>query len=196
MTAADLIAFETEIADAFNAAQIRAPIHLDGGNEEWMLKVFEHVKPEDWLCGSWRMHYACLLKGVPPEELKAAIMAGQSISLCFPAHRIISSAIVAGTLPIAVGLGMAIKRRGGTETVWALCGDMTAETGTFHECHKYVANWGLPVRFIVADNRKSVCTDTRLVWNSNGTANLRLNDLVYEYELPWPHSGAGRRVEF
>lgn len=196
MTKQELIAFEQDIANEFNAAKIRAPIHLDGGNEDWMLKVFEHVKPDDWVAGSWRMHYACLLKGVPPEELKAEIMAGRSISLCFPKHRILSSAIVGGNLPIAVGIGMAIKRAGGTETVWALCGDMTADTGIFHECHKYVTNWGLPVRFIVADNRKSVCTDTRAVWNSNGPPKLRLNDLVYEYELPWPHAGSGKRIQF
>ena len=40
MTAQDLIAFETEIADLFNAAKIRAPIHLYYGNEEKMIELF------------------------------------------------------------------------------------------------------------------------------------------------------------
>jgi pyruvate dehydrogenase E1 component alpha subunit len=196
MSPSELRAFEEDIAAEFNAAKIRAPIHLDGGNEDVMIEVFKHVRPQDWVCGSWRMHYACLLKGVPPEELKAEIMAGRSISLCFPKQRVISSAIVAGTVPIAVGLGLAVKRAGTDETVWVMVGDMTAETGLFHECYKYVVNWGLRVRFIVADNRKSVCTDTRATWNSNGPAKLRLNDLVYEYELPWPHAGSGKRIQF
>lgn len=196
MTAAELRAFEEDIADEFNAGHIRAPVHLYSGNEETMLKIFEHVKSQDWVCCSWRSHFQCLLKGVPPAELKAEIMAGRSISLCFPRQRIISSAIVGGTIPIAVGLGMAIKRAGGDETVWCFLGDMTRETGIFHECFNYVTNWGLPVRFIVEDNRKSVCTDTRAVWNNNGPAPLRLNDLVYEYETKWPHAGAGQRVQF
>lgn len=196
MTAADLIAFEEDIAAEFNAGKIRAPVHLYSGNEETMIEIFRHVKPEDWLACGWRSHYQCLLKGVPPTLLKSEIMAGRSISLCFPEQRIISSAIVGGILPIAVGIAMAVKRSGGSETVWAFVGDMTVETGIFHECYKYVTNWGLPVRFICEDNRKSVCTDTRAVWNNSGPAPLRLNDHVYEYETKWPHAGAGQRVQF
>jgi pyruvate dehydrogenase E1 component alpha subunit len=196
MTADDLRAFEEDIANEFNAGRIRAPVHLYSGNEEIMIEIFRHVKPKDWICCSWRSHYQCLLKGVPPDELKAEIMAGHSISLCFPKQRIISSAIVGGILPIAVDLGMAIKRDGGDETVWVFMGDMTAETGIAHECEKYAINWGLPLRFIIEDNRKSVCTDTRSAWNSNGPSARRFNDLVYEYETRWPHAGAGKRVQF
>ena len=196
MTSADLIAFEEDIAAEFNAGRIRAPVHLYDGNEEIMIEIFKHVKPGDWVCCTWRSHYQCLLKGVPPEDLKAAIMDGRSISLCFPEHRVFSSAIAGGNLPIAVGLGMAVKRAGGAETVWAFVGDMMAHGGIFHECFQYVTNWGLPVRFICEDNRLSVCTDTRAVWNSNGPPALRLNDLVYEYKSKWPHAGAGQRVQF
>ncbi len=196
MTPADLIAFEQDVAAEFNAGHIRAPVHLYSGNEQMMINIFEHVKPEDWVCCGWRSDYQCLLKGVPPSLLKAEIMAGRSISKCFPEYRIVSSAIVGGILPIAVGLGMAVKRRGGSETVWVFSGDMTAMTGMFHECHTYATNWGLPVRFIVEDNRKSVCTDSRAVWNSNGVGALRNNDLLYEYESRFPHAGAGRRIQF
>lgn len=196
MNSTDLRAFETDIANEFNAGKIRAPVHLYDGNEDVMIEIFRHVKPQDWICCSWRSHYQCLLKGVPPEELKAEIMAGHSISLCFPKQRIISSAIVGGTIPIAIGLGMSIKRRGTDETVWCFLGDMTRETGIFHECYNYATNWGLPVRFIVEDNRKSVCSDTRAVWNNNGPASLRLQDHIYEYENKYPHAGAGQRVQF
>lgn len=196
MTPADLIAFEADIAAEFNAGNIRAPVHLYDGNEQMMIDIFQHVKPIDYVCCSWRSHYQCLLKGVPADRLKKDIMNGKSISLCYPEFGIISSAIVGGIIPIAVGLGMAIKREGGDETVWCFMGDMTAETGIAHECEKYVWNWGLPVRFIIEDNRKSVCSDTRAVWNNNGPAKRRLNDLFYEYETKWPHAGAGQRVQF
>jgi TPP-dependent pyruvate/acetoin dehydrogenase alpha subunit len=196
VTKEELIAFESDIAAEFNAGRIRAPVHLYDGNEDVMIEIFKHVKPQDWICCSWRSHYQCLLKGVPPAELKEAIMDGRSIALCFPEHRIVSSAIVGGIIPIAVGLAMGVKVDGGDETVWCFVGDMTVETGIFHECFKYVCNWCLPVRFICEDNRKSVCTDTRAVWNSNGPPKLRLNDHVYEYEPKYPHSGAGKRVEF
>lgn len=196
MTRDDLIAFEQDIAAEFNAGHIRAPVHLYDGNEDVMIEIFRHVKPEDYIFCGWRSHYQCLLKGVTPALLKSEIMAGRSISLCFPEQRIVSSAIVGGTIPMAVGAGWSIKRRGGSETAWVFVGDMTRETGIFHECWKYVMNWGLPVRFIVEDNRKSVCTDTRAVWNNNGPEPLRLNDHTYEYEPKWPHAGAGKRVQF
>lgn len=199
MTAQDLIAFETEVADLFNTAKIRAPIHLYYGNEAQMIKIFEDVKPEDWVFCSWRSHYQCLLKGVPREEIKAEILAGRSISLCFPKQRVVSSAIVGGILPIAVGTALGIKRSGGTEKVHCFMGEMTSETGIAHECIKYSTNHQLPIRFIIEDNGKSVCTDTREAWNqpvlTYEQANLS-NVVYYKYETKYPHAGAGVRVQF
>jgi len=199
LTPADLIAFEEEIAAEFNAARIRAPVHLYSGNETHMIRIFESVQPADWVLCSWRSHYQCLLKGVPREELKAEIMAGRSISLCFPDYRVLSSAIVTGVVPIAVGLGMAIKRAHGTERVHCFMGEMTAETGAAHECMKYARQWALPVRWIVEDNRKSVCTETREVWNVPALSfeSDRPGDVeYYQYETRYPHAGAGQRVQF
>jgi TPP-dependent pyruvate/acetoin dehydrogenase alpha subunit len=199
MTAQDLIDFETEIAAAFNQAHIRAPVHLYSGNEEQMIEIFRSIKPEDWVLCSWRSHYQCLLKGVPRERLKREIFEGRSISLCFPEYRVLSSAIVTGVLPIAVGLALAIKRARGTHSVFCFMGEMTAETGVAHECIKYSENHDLPIRFIVEDNGKSVCTDTRATWNQpvlthEGTRNPRI--LYYQYQSKYPHAGAGKRVQF
>ena len=199
LKAQDLIDFETEIADLFNAAKIRAPVHLYSGNEESMLDIFQDIRAEDWVLCSWRSHYQCLLKGVPRERLREEIVAGRSISLCFPEYRVLSSAIVTGVLPIAVGIGMAIKRCGGSERVFCFAGEMTSETGTAHECIKYVTNHNLPVHFIVEDNGKSVCTDTRQVWNQpqlTYEAGTHPHVRYYQYETKYPHAGAGVRVQF
>jgi pyruvate dehydrogenase E1 component alpha subunit len=199
MTPEELILFETEIAETFNAGKIRAPVHLYYGNEKEMIEVFRDVKPQDWVFCSWRSHYQCLLKGVPREEVKAEILAGRSISLCFPKYRIVSSAIVTGILPIAVGMALGIKRRGETARVHCFAGEMTAETGAFHECLKYSTNHGLPIRFIIEDNGKSVCTDTRETWNQPVlTFENSRHPLVvyYKYQSKYPHAGAGVRVQF
>jgi len=199
MTPAELIAFETEIADIFNAGKIRAPVHLYYGNEAQMIEIFRDIQPEDWVFCSWRSHYQCLLKGVPPEEVKAEILAGRSISLCFPKYRIVSSAIVTGVLPIAVGAALGIKRRGEKARVHCFAGEMTAETGAFHECLKYSTNHQLPIRFIIEDNGKSVCTDTRETWNQPVlTYENSRHPLVvqYKYQSKYPHAGAGQRVQF
>ena len=199
MTPDRLIAFEERVAALFNDARIRAPVHLYQGNEAQMIAVFRDVRPQDWVFCSWRSHYQCLLKGVPEDRLLEEIVAGRSISLCFPEHRIYSSAIVGGVLPIAVGTAMAIARRGEDARVHCFLGEMTAETGIAHESIKYARNHRLPIRFIVEDNGKSVCTDTREAWNQ---PRLSFEDVCddhvqyYRYETRYPHAGAGVRVQF
>src|SRR4051812_28417604 len=113
LTKGELIAFEDDIANCFNNKMIRSPIHLYYGNEKEMIKVFKKINEADWVMCSWRSHYQCLLKGVPKKELKKEILENRSISLCFPKQRIVSSAIVGGIVPIALGVAMGIKRRGG-----------------------------------------------------------------------------------
>lgn len=199
ITKEELIAFEDDIASEFNKGKIRAPIHLYRGNEDAMIEIFENVNHEDWVLCSWRNHYQCLLRGVPKETIKAEIMAGRSISLCFPEYRILSSAIVTGVLPIAVGIALSIKRAGKRNRVFCFMGEMTSETGVAHECIKYSENHDLPVCWIIEDNGKSVCTDTRTVWNQNPltfekTKSPRI--IYYKYSSPYPHAGAGKRVQF
>lgn len=200
VTKQELISFEEEIAELFKQKKIRTIIHLYSGGEDNMIKIFEGVKPEDWVMCSWRSHYQCLLKGVPREELKNEIVAGRSIALCFPEYKIVSSGIVGGIVPIAVGVALSIKRSGGTERVHCFLGDMTSETGIAHESIKYADNHDLPITFYVEDNRKSVCTDTRAVW---GDWMLELerypkkNVKISRYTMEkYPHAGAGERIQF
>lgn len=197
-TEQELIDFETDIGDCFNNSLIKAPIHLYYGNEKQMIDIFKDIKDEDWIFCTWRSHYQCLLKGVPPEKLKNDILAGKSITLCYPEFNIYSSAIVTGSIPISVGVALDIKRKQMTNHVWCFVGDMASETGTFFENWKYAVNHDLPITFIVEDNNKSVCTDTRKVWN---TEKLYFQEpkpkvIYYQYESKYPHAGAGKRIQF
>src|ERR1035437_9700219 len=122
MDSEELQQFEHEIAALFNEKKIKAVIHLYSGGEEHLLKVCEGIAPEDWVMCSWRSHYQCLLKGVPKDELKAEILAGRSIALCFPDYHIVSSGIVGGIIPIALGVALGIKRSGGSNQVQLFLG--------------------------------------------------------------------------
>ena len=195
----ELIKFENEIAELFNSGKIRAPIHLYHGNEEKIIEVFENIKKDDWVFCTWRSHYQCLLKGVPTKAIKEEILSGRSISLCFPKYNIYSSAIVGGSIPIAVGTAMSLKRKNSKSKVYCFMGEMTSETGIAHECVKYSRNFKLPIHFIVEDNEKSVCTDTRTAWNQKKLSYEGVKDdyvTYYHYKLKYPHAGAGERVQF
>lgn len=198
MNVEELIAFEEDIAAEFNAGKIHAPVHLYSSGEKELIEIFKGIRPQDWVLCSWRSHYQCLLKGVPPAELKAKIMAGYSIALSFPKYRILSSAIIGGVLPIAVGLGMAIKKLGENSKVEVFLGDMTALTGIAHECIQYSANFNLPIRFHIEDNGLSVCTDTRKTWGIKlGFPCGPRNTDYFQYEAKkYPHAGSGIRVQF
>lgn len=199
LTKQELIDFEEDIANSFNQGLIKAPIHLYDGNEEEILQIFKEVNEEDWIFCSWRSHYQCLLKGVPSDILKKDILDGKSITLCYPDYNIYSSAIVTGNIPIATGTAFDLKRKGLKSHVWCFVGDMTSETGTFYENHKYAVNHDLPITFVVEDNGKSVCSDTLSVWNidqltySNGNIP---KIIYYKYQTKYPHAGSGKRIQF
>lgn len=197
-TEQSLIDFEEDIANAFNNGLIKAPVHLYNGNEKEMIDIFKNVKDEDWVFCTWRSHYQCLLKGVPPEIIKEDILDGKSITLCYPNYNIYSSAIVSGNIPIATGMALDIKRKSGTNHVWCFVGDMGSETGTFFENWKYSVNNDLPITYVIENNKKSVCTDTLKTWNCDELffAKETRKIIYYEYDNKYPHAGAGKRIQF
>ena len=200
MNKKELINFEEEIASLFNQGKIRAPVHLYQGNEDKIIEIFKKINKQDWVFCSWRSHYQCLLKGVPKEEIKNEILSGRSISLCFPEYKIYSSALVGGSIPIAVGTAMSLKLRKEKSTmVYCFMGEMTSETGIAHECIKYSRNFDLPIHFVIEDNSMSVCTDTRKTWQQKKLSFEGSKDkfvTFYSYKSKWPHAGAGKRIQF
>lgn len=204
----DLILFEEEIGNIFNVGKIRSPIHLYSGNEDLIIEVFKDVDVEnDWVCCTWRNHYQGLLKNIPKEIILENIMNGKSMVMNLPEYKFICSSIVGGIPSIATGIAFAIKLQNKSDRVWCWVGDMSAETGSFHEAYKYSLNHNLPITFIVEDNKKSVCTPTPDVWGRNkpyyltseytGGILKQPNLIYYQYTNDkYPHAGAGIRVQF
>lgn len=215
VTKQELIDFEQEVATAYNAGKIRAPVHLSAGNEDQLIEVFKRVKPHDYVFSTWRSHYHALLHGIPRDELMAKILKGESITICVPERRFYSSAICGGNLPIALGVAWSIKHEKLLSRdndgvyklghVWCFVGDMAAEMGAFAECTRYAANHDLPITYVVEDNGKCVNTPTAEVWGKTRSSDpgieamygsRRLTSVRYRYELGWPHMGAGRFIDF
>ena len=215
MNSQQLIEFETKIGDMFNNKEIKAPIHLYHGNEEKMIEVFKQVDiKNDWVCCTWRNHYQALLKGISPERLTEEIVKGKSMIMNLPEHKFICSSIVGGIPSIATGLALGEKLAGTNNHVWCWVGDMSAETGAFHEAYKYAKNQKLPITFVVECNNLSVTTPTDEIWARSlpyyiTTPTRFIKDLdesgIYEQDnliyykytnTKYPHAGAGQRVQF
>ncbi len=202
MTKEDIVKFEQEIAEIFATGAIRAPVHLRSGREDELIRIFREneIGDDDYVFGFWDSHELALLKGVPREEVKQAIVQGKSISLCFPQYKVLCSGIVGSLMGTATGVAWALKNQGKKGKAYLFCGEMSSETGIFFEAVKYAHNFDLPVKFIVCDNGLSVMTKTREVWGSDepwfkGTK-YESKIIYFQYVNGYPHSGLGKLIKF
>ena len=178
MDASELIEFENEVANAYDAGLIGAPVHLNSETQAAsLITIFSEIDRRDWVLSTWRSHWHALLHGVPKEKVMAEILAGRSMMLHFPEHRFMTSAIMGGMLPIACGLAF------GGEKVWCFVGDMCASTGAFQDA----LNWTGNVNFIIEDNGLSTNTPTAEVWGPT----TRRPKRRYIYKRTTPHYGTG-----
>lgn len=224
MNKQELIDFEKWTVDVFNDGQLRSPVHLSGSNEgnleDFLIDTFKQIKKEDWVATTYRSHYHALLKGVPEQRLKDWILDNRSIHFMDKEYKMFSSAIVGGTLSIALGIAMAIKskdivldtdeelkekglKRNGPK-VYCFVGDMTSMSGTFHEVFKYAVNHDLPIKFIIECNFLSTDTPTAEVWGTNDMS-LEIHYKKFKrkypnyfdyciYERKYPHYGTGKFI--
>ena len=189
-----LIRFEERIVEHWEAGKIRGPIHLSNGNEEQLIEIFKRVSENDWVFSTWRSHYHWLLKGISADYAEALILDGKSITLCDIDDKFYASAIVGGTLSIALGVAMGIKQKGSDEKIFVFVGDMSFESGIFYEVHKYARNFDLPIVFVVEDNAVSTYTPTEATWNKK--KEIPSDVIHYTYKSKYPHYGSGKWVVF
>ena len=151
-----------------------------------MIKIFKNIKRGDWVISNWRSHYHALLHGIPEKKILKEIVKGKSMSLNFKQHKFVASSIVAGGIPIGLGIAVGIKKKKQKSKVFIFVGDMTFETGVFHEAYKYAKNYKLPVKFIVEDNGLSTNTPTKDAWiNISKTKRCTLLQIQKRIPAPW-----------
>ena len=195
LTAEDLINFELRVKEEYEKGTITGPVHMSKGNEKQLIEVFKFIHPDDWVFSSWRNHYHALLHGVPEEHLWELITAGKSMSVYSKNPKLFTSSIVGGVLPIALGAAKAQQLKNTGRKVWVFAGDMTAETGVFHEAYKYSRRHNLPLEFVIEDNNMSTNTPTDETWN--GVKTQPPQDVFYYfYERGYPHHGTGQWILF
>lgn len=209
MNREDLIIFEQDIAKLYGKALIKGPIHLRNGNENELIKIFQQIKPNDYVFSTWANHLHALLKGIPADQIKARILESQSMAMNFHKYKFYTSAIVSGISPIAIGTAISIKRNNQDSRVWCFLGDMSFRTGISHESIVYAISHDLPITFVIENNNKSVDTPTQETWGSVTILDLlsfydsliistgsSTNIIYYKYNLEYPHSGTGAFVSF
>ncbi len=159
-----LIAFEKDIEEHFLNGEIRAPVHFSAGNEDQLIRIFQKVRNSDWVFSTHRNHYHALLHGIPADWLKEQIMLGRSMHINSREHKFMTSSIVGGCAPIALGVAAELKERGSTDRVWCFLGEMAASVGAFKDCLAYARNFRLPICYVIECNGLSTNSPTYEIW--------------------------------
>jgi pyruvate dehydrogenase E1 component alpha subunit len=160
--------FEEKAAEAYALGKIGGFLHLYIGEEAVAVGATSAMRPDDYAVAAYREHGHCLAKGADPRRMMAELFGridglsrgkGGSMHLFDKSVNFLGGhAIVGSHLPLAAGVGFAIKYRGGDQLIACYFGDGAVPEGEFHESMNLAALWKLPVVFICENNRYAMGT--------------------------------------
>jgi pyruvate dehydrogenase E1 component alpha subunit len=160
--------FEEKAAEAYTLGKIGGFLHLYIGEEAVAVGATSALRPDDYAISAYREHGHCLAKGADPKRTMAELYGrrdglsggkGGSMHLFDKSVNFLGGhAIVGAHLPIAAGVGFAIKYQGGDQVVVCYFGDGAVPEGEFHESMNLAALWKLPVIFLCENNRYAMGT--------------------------------------
>ena len=169
---------ERHLADKRRDQLIGGPVHLGVGQEAVAVGVSEHLRSTDRVFGAHRSHSHVLALGSSIRALFAEVLGkdtglsrgmGGSMHLWDEPHGFYGSVpIVAGTVPLAVGAGLAAKLTGIDAIGVSYLGDGATEEGAVQESLNLASVLKVPVLFVVENNFFSshMHIDTRQPRNS------------------------------
>jgi len=159
---------EEEIARLYPADLIKSPVHLSIGQEAVAVGVCEALEPRDIVFGTYRGHAMYLAKGGDLNRMIAELYGrvdgcargkGGSMHLVDVAAGVMgTSAVVATTIPNAVGYAYALKAKRSRQIVVSFFGDGATEEGVFYESLNFAALKRLPILFVCENNRYAIYT--------------------------------------
>ncbi len=154
--------FEEKSAELYSAGKIRGFLHLYIGEEAVAVGAMQALTGDDAILATYREHGHALARGMPAGAVMAEMYGkangcsrgrGGSMHMFDAKRRFYGGyAIVAGGLPVAVGLALADKMQGRRRVTACFFGEGAAAEGEFHESLNLAALWKLPVLFLCENN--------------------------------------------
>ncbi len=154
--------FEEKCVELYSKEKIRGFLHLYIGEEAIAVGLMNALNPNDAVFSTYREHGHALARGIHPNRIMAEMYGksqgcsrgrGGSMHLFDKETRFYGgSAIVAGGLPLAVGMALANKMRKHNGVTVCIFGDGAVAEGEFHESLNLAALWKLPVLFVCENN--------------------------------------------
>jgi pyruvate dehydrogenase E1 component alpha subunit len=160
--------FEERCAEAYALGKIGGFCHLYIGQEAISTGVMSMIRPDDYVITAYRDHGQALARGVSPRSVMAELFGrkdgcsggkGGSMHIFDAKTNFLGGhGIVGGHVPIAAGVGFAIKYRRGNQVCVCFFGEAAVNIGAFHEALNLASLWDLPVIFVIENNRYGMGT--------------------------------------
>ncbi|HET9105602.1 MAG TPA: pyruvate dehydrogenase (acetyl-transferring) E1 component subunit alpha [Steroidobacteraceae bacterium] len=154
--------FEDRCYRLYGEMKIRGFLHLYNGEEAVAVGAMQVLQPADAIVSTYREHGHAIARGIPMKSVMAELFGkqtgcsrgrGGSMHLFDASRRFYGgNAIVAGGLPVAVGLALADKLQHRTGVTACFFGDGAVAEGEFHESLNLSALWSLPILFLCENN--------------------------------------------
>jgi pyruvate dehydrogenase E1 component alpha subunit len=158
--------FEEKIIELYPSDKIQSPVHLSIGQEAVAVGVCSNLTKNDLLFGTYRSHAYYIAKGGKLTEMMAELygkVTGSSKGKAGSMHladphvgMMGSSAVVASTIPHAIGAALAARNLKKDQIIVSVFGDGATDEGVYHESINFAAVMNLPVLFICENNNLAV----------------------------------------
>src|SRR6185369_6590858 len=160
--------FEERCAEAYALGKIGGFCHLYIGQEAVSTGALSVLRPDDYVITTYRDHGQALARGMTPRAVMAELFGridgcargkGGSMHMFDKSLNFLGGhGIVGAHVPLATGVGFAIKYRGGDQCIVCSMGESVVNTGAFHEALNMAGLWKLPVVYVIENNRYGMGT--------------------------------------
>lgn len=154
--------FEEAAAEMYTRARIGGYLHLNIGEEATVVGTIDALGPQDYIVSNYREHGHAIARGVDPKNVMAELFGketgvskgrGGSMHIAdFSKHFMGGYGIVGGSIPLAIGIGLACQYRGNDGVVMSIFGEGATNIGAFNESANLAELWHLPVIFLCVNN--------------------------------------------
>lgn len=187
--------FEEAVIELNLAGAYAGHAHVSIGQEATCAAIAAALKPGDLVADHHRNHGHYVARDHAPMPALAEILGradgtnrgrGGSAHLCDPKNGLVwSTAIVGGSIGLALGLGFAIRQLGRTGAIAvAFFGDGALEEGIAFESFNMAAIFGLPVLFVCENNSGGAIGHAAFEWPSSTLRVRRLTDMPGALGIP------------
>jgi len=160
--------FEEKAAEAYALGKIGGFCHLYIGQEAVAVGSLAALREDDYVISSYREHGQALTRGVSANAVMAELYGkatgcskgkGGSMHLFDAGRRFMGGhGIVGGHIPLATGIGFAIRYKKGDQVCICYFGEAAVNIGAFHEALNMASVYKLPVIFCCENNRYGMGT--------------------------------------